>query len=78
MDAEIKREFERINQKLTALLTKEKKETWVKSTEIIKLTGWDKERMRQARENGYVKVKRDKKGIFYSLESLPEIFIKNA
>jgi hypothetical protein len=47
MDAEIKREFERLNQKLTALLTKEKKETWVKSSEIIKLTGWDKERMRR-------------------------------
>jgi flagellar motility protein MotE (MotC chaperone) len=79
MDAEIKREFDRLNAKLTALLSleKEKKETWLKARDIMEVTGWDKEGMRRARVNGFVK-QRKKNGIFYLLESIPEKFRKTA
>jgi hypothetical protein len=77
MDAEIKREFDRLNAKLTALLNQEKKETWLKARDIMEVTGWDKEGMRRARVNGFVK-QRKKNGIFYLLESIPEKFRKTA
>lgn len=76
MDAEIKREFERLNKKLNQMVAS-KKETWVPVGWITDLTGWDNEKMRQARENNIIEFRRsDTGGWLYKLESLPEIFIK--
>jgi hypothetical protein len=78
MDAETKREFDRLNAKLNTLLAEAKKETWLKGHDIMKITVWtDKEKLRRAKNVGYVEQKKDKKlGIVYKLESIPEVFIK--
>lgn len=56
------------------------KRTWVSAGMIMELTGWNKERMRTARENGIIRFKEeDENGvrkIKYLLESIPELLIK--
>lgn len=78
MDAEIKREFERLHSKINTLLAEQKKETWLKGHDIMQITVWsDKEKLRRAKMYGYVEQKKDKKmGIVYRLESIPEYFIR--
>lgn len=69
-----------ISSKLTVLLAETKKaepETWVKSSVISMVTGWDKYGMKTARENGYVKFVKDapgKPGFWYLLESVNPIW----
>lgn len=77
MDAEIKREFDRLHHKLNTIMAAQKKETWIKCHEVMKITPWDnKEKLRRARVLGYVEQKKDKKmGIVYKLESIPEYFL---
>lgn len=53
-----------------------KKQTWIKAGEVMKLTNWDRDRLRRARERGEVEVKKEG-GIFYLYESIPQIFLKN-
>lgn len=79
MDAEIKREFDRLNAKLNTLLAEQKKETWIKGHDVMQITVWsDREKLRRAKNNGYVEQKKDKKmGIVYKLESIPQYFFKN-
>lgn len=72
---EILNYLKRVDHKLTVLLNKPKKETWVKAQTIKELTGWDDEAMRRARNSGLVKFKKDN-GFFYCLESIPELLIK--
>jgi hypothetical protein len=77
MDAELKREFDRLNKKLNEIATVQRKETWVSAGWISDLTGWDREKLRQAREQKIVEVKRSAGGGWlYKLESIPEQFIK--
>jgi hypothetical protein len=77
MDRELKQQFELINKKLNALAAGQRKETWVPVGWVTDLTGWDCEKMRQARENNIIEFKRgDTGGYLYKLESIPEIFIK--
>lgn len=76
MDAEIKQEFNRLNAKLNTLMGSSKKETWVKVGFVTDLTGWDREKLRQARDQGLIEFKKTKDGWFYKLESIPEVFIK--
>ena len=45
----------RIDRKLTALLST--KQTWVTAQEISKLTGWDGNALRRARERKYLEYK---------------------
>jgi hypothetical protein len=52
-----------------------KTRTWVKVSEVVRLTGWDKEEMRRARENGYIEF-RTKNGFEYLVESIHPMFIK--
>ena len=53
------------------------KETWVKASTVMEMTGWDREEMRRARKNNFVKFKKDKEnGLWYSVESIPKYFIK--
>lgn len=80
MDPEIKRQFDRLNKRitiLTDLLIKAKtKETWVGPSWIMELTGWDKYKLRKARDQGIIKYAQKNSGaVLYVLESIPEIFI---
>lgn len=50
---------------------------WVKASWIMEVTGWDKEKMRQAREQNVVITKGDKAtGILYDLNSIHPLLIK--
>ena len=73
---EIKRTQARIDSKLTTLLNRPKKETWVRVFFIQDLTGWDAQRLRQARESGCIEWRKGENGFEYLLESLNEKFIK--
>lgn len=77
MDQATKSEFERLNKKLNALAATVRKETWVTAHWVTDLTGWDREKLRQAREEKIIEFKRANTGGWrYKLESIPEIFIK--
>jgi hypothetical protein len=81
MTETLDRKIDRLNTKLTTLLSerKEEKLTWVKSTIITRLTGWNSEDMRRARNYEYVKFKKDRNGFWYALESLnPALYEKSA
>lgn len=76
MDAELKQQFELINKKLNALAAGQRKETWVGPGWVTDLTGWNNEKMRQAREGNLIEFKRSSTGGYlYKLESIPEQFI---
>jgi hypothetical protein len=77
MDRELKAEFERLNKKMNALAAEVRKETWVTVGWVTDLTGWDGEKLRQAREQKIIEFKKSSSGGYlYKLESIPEIFIK--
>jgi hypothetical protein len=52
-----------------------KTQTWVKSSVIMEVTGWNKKDMYKARQQNLIKWKKEN-GFYYLLESIPEIFIK--
>lgn len=77
MDADVKREFDRLQRMLKVLTEAQAKATWVPPGWIKDLTGWDKEKLRQVREQKIVEFKKsDGGGWVYKLESVPQIFIK--
>lgn len=77
MDRDLKIELDRINKKLNALASAPKKSTWVPPGWVTDITGWDKEKLRQARNANIIEFKQsDGGGYLYKLESIPEIFIK--
>jgi hypothetical protein len=76
MPLTIENRLDRMDAKLNALAGKMNKETWVKVGWVKTVTGWDKEKLRKAREQGIVKFRKSKNGIEYLLESIPAIFIK--
>lgn len=77
MDQDIKREFERLYRELKSLKATQGKATWVGPGWVTDLTGWNNEKLRQARDQKIVEYKRsDGGGYLYKLESIPEIFIK--
>lgn len=50
---------------------------WVKAEIIQQVTGWDREGMRKARRNDYVKWKHNKgEGFWYDLNSVHPLLIK--
>jgi hypothetical protein len=58
------------------LVTLNRKSTWLSATWVTDLTGWDGEKMRQARVQNIIEYRRKKTGGYeYKLESIPEIFI---
>lgn len=74
MPETIEKKLERIDSKLTALLNKPKKQTWIGVSVVSEITGWKgREKMRWARENGLIVFDKERG---YLLESIPEIFIK--
>lgn len=78
-DIHFEKHFNSINQKLNLLLQERnnQKKTWVGSSVITEMTGWDFEGMRKARRNNIIQTRGEGKKIQYLLESLPEVFIKN-
>lgn len=75
--AELMKRVENL-EKTVARLSTGKRKTWVKASDIKKLTGWDNEKMRRNREAGIIHFEKRKDGFFYLLESLNPVFIKNA
>lgn len=77
MEADIKREFERLHREIKALKAEQNKATWVSAAWILEVTGWSKRRLQTAREQKIVEYKESEGGGYlYKLESIPEIFIK--
>ena len=77
MDQETKREFERLHREIKALKATQQKSTWVSPGWVTDLTGWNNEKLRQARDQKILEYKRSQGGGYlYKLESIPEIFIK--
>lgn len=77
LDPEVKKEFNRLNDKLNTLMAQSKKETWITALFLAELTGWTRERMRQARELELIQHKRSEGGGWlYKLESIPKEFIR--
>lgn len=76
MDQEIKREFDKLNRAIKELVADRKRETWITPNWVLDVTGWDRLKLRQAREQGIVEYRKVKgKEYEYKLESIPEIFI---
>jgi hypothetical protein len=75
---DIVRAINQFNKNVEWLKAKELKDTrrWVKVGVIKKMTGWNNEEMRRARETGMVDWKRDDNGYWYSPESINEIHLK--
>jgi hypothetical protein len=77
---DLKREFNRIHEKLNMLIEKQLKEkepqTWIKVGLVQKLTGWDKHMLYRARRSNIIKFKKGENGMVYLLESIPEQLIK--
>lgn len=70
--------LKRIDGKLTAILNKPAKQTWVSVGIVQDLTGWNNKALEKARKNSLVQFKKnDRNGIVYLLESIPEMFIQN-
>lgn len=77
MDPDTARELKRIQRQLDKLLEVQTKAMWAKVAFVQSLTGWDAEKLRQAREQGLVEWKKDEKlGWLYNLNSIPKIFIR--
>lgn len=78
--AEIKRLLTRVDSKLTALLNRPAKETWVRAGVITDLTGWAGKKLAEARKDKLVVVKEVGTGTgkyVYLIESLHPVFLKN-
>lgn len=77
MDKDIQQQFNRLNAKLNLLIEVQKKEHWVKVGFVTRITGWDRETLRQAREQGLIEWRLDAElGRVYLLESIPSMFIR--
>ena len=77
MEAELKREFDRLHREIKALKKEQDKATWVSASWVTELTGWSPRRMQLARQQKLIEFKENNTGGYlYKLESIPEIFIK--
>jgi hypothetical protein len=80
MDDELKAKLDRIEKKLSFLVSQRKaesrKKTWVKVSVVQDLTGWNREKLRQMREHGLIAYQRNETGMWYQLESIHPIFLK--
>lgn len=77
MDADIKREFDRLHREIKSLKATQDKATWVSVSWILEVTGWTKRKLQTAREQKIIEYKESGSGGYlYKLESIPEQFIK--
>ena len=75
---QLKRGLDRVNEKLTTLLVRKEQQkiTLVKIGIVQRLTGLNKDGMRTARNSNLIRQVKNKDGIFYELESMNRIIIK--
>lgn len=71
-EEEVLKRLERIER---YLVIARPKKTWVKVAIIAQRTGWNNEKMRQARDNGLVKYKKENGKFFYDLDSIHQSFL---
>lgn len=80
MSADVLKRLDRLERKIDMLNELRRKPIWVKASVITGLTKWNAEKMRQARERGYIKYEErtqdEKRSFFYDLNSLDDKFIK--
>lgn len=72
----IDRRLARIENILAKMSEGKKGESWAKVGFVYELTGWDREKMRRAREQGLIRYKDTDQGRVYDLNSIPLQFIK--
>ena len=73
--AALKQQLDRIERKLSVILGEQKKKSWVKAGDVMRVTGWNKEKLRQMRVNGLIEFKNDD-GFFYNPDSIHKMFLK--
>lgn len=73
----IRKQNERIERKLSLIMTEKKAIQWVKAHVVTKLTIWDREALRRARERKYVVFEKRVDGFWYSLNSIADHFFIN-
>lgn len=73
MDAEFKREFNRIYAAIAEMRKWQRQENWVTASALCKLTGWDANTLLMMRRNGLVQEKKRGKAVRYLLQSVPEV-----
>lgn len=74
-NTELIRRLDRMDAKLNKIYQQRHKETWVKVGFIKMLTGWDREVMRYARDQGLIEFRTTTNGREYKVESIPEAFL---
>jgi hypothetical protein len=73
----LERRVARMEGMLKTLVGAKEKAVWVKVSGVTRLTGWNREKLRQMRINGIVQFKKTDKGFFYNVSSIPQIFIRH-
>lgn len=77
-DAAIIQRLDRIERLITSQQQAKSAGTWVGPSWVTEATGWNKERLRQARQQNIIQFKKSKGGGYlYKIESLPAMFIKS-
>jgi len=56
---------------------KPKEATWARVEWVVRLTGWNAELLRQAREQGLIEYKKEGKAYLYKIDSIHPYFLKN-
>jgi hypothetical protein len=67
--------LQRIEKKFDSYIGKVEKPCWVKVGFVTAKTGWGKEKMRQAREQGLIEFEHRENGFWYNINSLNPIFL---
>lgn len=75
-EAAIIQRLDRIERLIKAQLAPKKKEVWLRTIDVMKMTGWNKCDMYRMRKSGVLVVKKVKTTYLYDADSIPQIFIK--
>jgi hypothetical protein len=67
----------RLQQTLDKIAEKVEKPCWVKAGFLTEKTGWNNEKLRQARAQGIVEWEKRETGFWYNINSVPQVFIKS-
>jgi hypothetical protein len=73
---DIIRRLERIERLIKAQAAPKKKQVWIRSIDVMRMTGWKKDDMYRLRKTGVLVFKKVKTTYLYDPDSIPEIFIK--
>lgn len=73
---DIETRLARIERRLSQLVQENRKQAhWVKVSFIRQATGWNREKIRQARLQKLVIYEKRKTGFWYDINSIPQIFL---